>query len=126
MSPEQAAGNPQLDARSDIYNVGAVAYYLLTGGPVFEGRPIEVIQSHLQASPESPSARLGRLLPRKLEGLVLECLEKDPNLRPDSAQALMDRLGACDDVEPWGADEARVWWRDRKTARSAVAVRGRQ
>ena len=126
LAPETIQFGSSPDPRSDIYAVGAVAYYLLTGGPVFEGRPIEVIQSHLQASPESPSERLGRPLPRKLEGVVLECLEKDPNLRPDSAQALMDRLGSCDDVEPWGADEARVWWRDRKTARSAVAVQGRE
>jgi predicted Ser/Thr protein kinase len=116
LAPETIQFGSSPDPRSDLYALGAVAYYLLTGAPVFEGRPIEVIQSHLQASPQSPSARLGRPLPRKLESLVLECLEKDPNLRPESAQVLMDRLASCDDVEPWGADEARTWWRKRKTA----------
>jgi eukaryotic-like serine/threonine-protein kinase len=116
LSPETIEDGSSPDPRSDLYALGAVAYYLLTGGPVFDGLPIQVIQSHLQVSPEPLSARLGRPLPAKLESLVLECLEKDPNRRPESAQALMDRLDACDDVEPWGADEARRWWRERKTA----------
>lgn len=91
-----------------------MAYYLLTATPVFDGRPIEVIQSHLQVVPESPSERLGRPLPAKLERIVLECLEKDPAHRPKSAQALMNRLDALDDVAPWNAEEARRWWRERK------------
>jgi eukaryotic-like serine/threonine-protein kinase len=116
LAPETLNAGSSPDPRSDLYALGAVAYYLLTGVPVFEGRPIQVIQSHLQASPQTPSVRLGRPLPAKLERLVLECLEKDPNLRPESAKALMDRLAACDDVEPWSADEARRWWNERKTA----------
>jgi serine/threonine-protein kinase len=63
-----------------------------------------------------PSARLGRPLPAKLERVVLECLEKDPGRRPESAEELMDRLDACDDVEPWNTEDARTWWRRRKTA----------
>jgi hypothetical protein len=69
----------------------------------------------------------------KLERLVLECLEKDPNLRPESAQALLDRLDACDDVAPWGAEEARRWWLARRTgapgyspAAPAFADRGQE
>jgi serine/threonine-protein kinase len=93
-----------------------VAYFLLTAKPVFEGQPVQVIQSHLQAVPQRPSARLGKPLPAKLEAVVLECLEKDPNSRPESAQALMDRLNACDDVAPWAAEDARAWWSRRKTA----------
>ena len=116
MAPETIQAGHSPDPRSDIYALGAVAYYLLTGGPVFDGLPIQVIQSHLHASPEPPSARLGRPLPAKLESVVLDCLQKDPGRRPDSAQALMDRLAACDDVEPWVAEEARRWWRARKTA----------
>ncbi|HSS44303.1 MAG TPA: serine/threonine-protein kinase [Thermoanaerobaculia bacterium] len=116
LAPETIQDGSSSDPRSDLYALGAVAYYLLTGAPVFDGRPIQVIQSHLQVSPRPPSARLGRPLPAKLESLVLECLEKDPNRRPESARALMDRFAACDDVEPWGADEARRWWRERVTA----------
>jgi serine/threonine-protein kinase len=116
LAPETIQRGMSSDPRSDLYALGAVAYYLLAGAPVFDGRPIEVIHSHLHASPEPPSERLGRPLPAKLESVVLDCLEKDPNRRPESAQALMDRLAALDDVEPWNADQARRWWRERKTA----------
>ncbi len=116
LAPEtiQAPGSP--DPRSDLYAVGAVAYYLLTGQTVFEGLPIQVIQSHVQTIPQSPSARLGRSLPGKLETVVLDCLQKDPNRRPESARALADRLKACDDVESWATEDARSWWKARKTA----------
>ena len=116
LAPETIRDGSSSDPRSDLYALGAVAYFLLTATPVFDGRPIAVIQSHLNAAPDSPSARLGRPLPAKLERLVLDCLEKDPALRPETAQALADRLAACDDVEPWDAEEARTWWRGRKTA----------
>jgi serine/threonine-protein kinase len=116
LAPETIQGGKAPDPRSDLYALGGVAYFLLTGSPIFEGRPVQVIQSHLNTKPELPSARLGRPLPAKLEALVLECLEKDPNRRPESAQALMDRLSACDDVEPWAAEDARRWWSKRKTA----------
>jgi eukaryotic-like serine/threonine-protein kinase len=116
LAPETIRDGMSSDPRSDLYALGAVAYYLLTAAPVFEGRPIQVIQSHLQVSPKPPSARLGRPLPAKLESLVLECLEKDPNRRPESARILIDRFDACDDVEPWGDDEARRWWRQRRMA----------
>ncbi len=116
LAPETIQAGSSPDPRSDLYALGAVAYCLLTGGPVFDGTPVQVIQSHLQVSPEPPSARLGRPLPAKLESIVLDCLEKDPNRRPESAQALMDRFAACDDVAPWVAEEARKWWRARKTA----------
>jgi serine/threonine-protein kinase len=66
--------------------------------------------------PERPSTRLGRFLPAKLERVVLDCLEKNPASRPESAQELMRRLDACDDVEPWHTEDAQRWWRARKTA----------
>jgi hypothetical protein len=116
LAPETIENGMSSDPRSDLYALGGVAYYLLTGTPVFEGRLVEVIQSHLQRSPQPPSARLGRSIPPKLERVVLDCLEKDPGLRPESAQALMARLAACDDVEVWRPEEAQRWWRERKTA----------
>jgi len=116
LAPETIENGMSSDPRSDLYALGGVAYYLLTGTPVFEGRLVEVIQSHLQRAPQPPSARLGRPVPGKLERVVLDCLEKDPGLRPESAQALSERLEACDDVEAWLPDEAQRWWRRRKTA----------
>ena len=119
LAPETIRDGDSSDPRSDLYALGAVAYYLLTATPLFDGRPIAVIQSHLNTSPEPPSARLGRPLPAKLERVVLDCLEKDPGDRPESAQALLDRLAACDDVAPWGAEEARSWWRERSSPRAS-------
>ena len=116
LAPETIEDGMSSDPRSDLYSLGAVAYYLLTGTPVFDGRLVEVIQSHLHRAPEPPSVRLGRRLPAQLEKVVLDCLEKDPGHRPDSAKALGDRLAACDDVEPWPTEEAQRWWRERKTA----------
>jgi serine/threonine-protein kinase len=116
LAPETIQADGQPDPRSDLYAVGAVAYYLLAGHLVFDGTPVQVIQSHLQKKPESPSSRLGRPLPVKLETLVLECLEKDPNERPESARALMERLDACDDVTPWTGEDAEKWWRTHRDA----------
>jgi serine/threonine-protein kinase len=114
LAPETIRDGTSSDPRSDLYALGAVAYFLLTGTPVFQGRPMLVIQSHLGTAPDPPSARLGRRLPAKLERLVLNCLEKDPALRPESAQALAARLAACDDVPLWSHEEAEAWWRTRK------------
>ena len=116
LAPEtiQAPGSP--DPRSDLYALGAVAYYLLSGRTVFDGSPGQVIHGHVMTRPEPPSARLRRPLPGKLEKVVLDCLEKDPNSRPESARTLIERLDACDDVAPWPPVEAQQWWRARKTA----------
>ncbi len=116
LAPETIRDGSSSDPRSDLYAVGAVAYYLLTATPVFDGRPMAVIQSHLNTVPESPSARLHRPIPPKLEALVLACLEKEPARRPETAQALADRLAACDDVKTWSLTDAKTWWQGRKTA----------
>jgi eukaryotic-like serine/threonine-protein kinase len=113
LAPETIRDGTSSDPRSDIYALGAVAYFLLTGAPVFQGRPILVIQSHLNTAPESPSQRLGLPLPARLERLVLDCLEKDPTLRPETAESLAARLAACDDVPPWSPDDAKTWWNSR-------------
>ena len=77
--------------------LGAVGYFLLTGTPVFAGKsPLETIHHHLQTEPESLSRRLGRAVPEDLEALILRCLAKDPDQRPDSAKALARALAACD------------------------------
>jgi serine/threonine-protein kinase len=114
LAPETIRDGTSSDPRSDLYAVGAVAYFLLTGTPVFQGRPMAVIQSHVSAAPDPPSARLGRPLPAKLERLILDCLEKDPALRPESARCLATRFAACDDVPSWTSDDAKTWWSARK------------
>ncbi|WP_257457692.1 serine/threonine-protein kinase [Archangium lipolyticum] len=111
LSPEAITSPEKADARSDLYSLGAVAWFLLTGEPVFSaGTVMEVCARHLHAPPLPPSERLGRPLPESLERLILACLEKDPARRPPSATALLRGLAACEDVPAWSEDDARAWW----------------
>ena len=82
-----------MDARSDVYSVGAVAYALLTGQQVFTGDSgVEIISHHLFTPPIPPSERLGRPVDPFLEGLILECLAKQAESRPADAGALLQRI----------------------------------
>jgi eukaryotic-like serine/threonine-protein kinase len=111
MAPETAAGSGELDARSDLYALGAVAYLLLTGTPVFHGKSVvEILAHHLHTQPEPPSRRLGRALPAELEQLILRCLSKNPDDRPSSARVLRDRLAHLQGVSEWSDDDAARWW----------------
>jgi hypothetical protein len=122
MAPEVIRDPQHLDPRSDIYALGAVGYYLLTGRNVFEGRTsIEVLSHHLHSEPVAPSVRLGEPVPADLEAVLLDCLKKDPAQRPPGADELRRRLQACRDVGPWPLADARKWW-DRHTE----AVRARR
>jgi serine/threonine-protein kinase len=93
-----------------------VGYFLLTGHSVFAGKTVmEVCGEHLHAKPVSPSQRLGKALPADLERTLLACLEKAPEARPESADALRDVLIACD-VPRWTLAEARAWWKTHQPA----------
>jgi len=108
MSPE-VISEDDVDARADFYAVGCVAYWLLTGGPVFKKKnPVKTILAHLQETPEPPSSRAEIEIPTPLERLVLECLEKDPDQRPGSAEDLADRLHATGLAPDW--TQAQEWW----------------
>ena len=114
LAPETIRNADDVDARSDLYALGAVAYFLLTGTPVFAGRgALEIIHHHLQTAPEPLSRRLGKPVPPKLEAVVMACLSKNPDERPESARALADALHACDDVAPWDENTARSFWHER-------------
>ena len=111
MSPEALTSPGDVDARSDIYAVGAVGYFLLTGTHVFRGRTlVEVFGHHLHTPPEPPVSRLGKPCPADLEALLLACLSKAPDERPQSASELRHRLDSCEDSERWTASDARRWW----------------
>jgi hypothetical protein len=113
MAPESIRAPDSVDARTDIYTLGAVAYYLLAGRDVFDGQSIlEVCSQHLHQSPERLSAH-GVAVPAELEAIVLACLEKDPGRRPQSAAELRRRLAACL-VEPWDSEHARLWWLEHR------------
>lgn len=115
LSPEAIRGSDALDARSDLYALGAVGYYLLAGRDVFEANTlVELLSLHLTQQPERPSAKLGEGLPPILEDVVLRCLEKDPAKRWSSARELDEALAACErrsDVGQWTTAEGIAWWR---------------
>jgi serine/threonine-protein kinase len=97
LAPELATGRGKIDGRADLYALGCVAYYLLTGKLVFEGATaMQIALAHAVEPPTLPSARLGRRLPRDLERIVMACLEKDPEKRPKSATELLAMLDAAD------------------------------
>jgi serine/threonine-protein kinase len=129
MAPEQAKGGG-VDGRADIYAVGCVAYWLLTGQPVFEGSTaMEVLMHHVGSTPEPPSRRTELPVPAELERIVMSCLEKDPGKRPASAVELAARLEACPLERTWTAERARRWWEthrpDATEAEPAEAVPAR-
>jgi len=111
MAPESITSPNTVDARADLYALGAVAYYLLTGTHVFTGKSIvEVASHHLHSAPEPLSSRLGKPIVADLEQLVLDCLAKDPSDRPQSAFELEQRLSECASILPWTSEDARRWW----------------
>ncbi|HET7456429.1 MAG TPA: serine/threonine-protein kinase, partial [Gemmatimonadaceae bacterium] len=114
MAPEMALGET-VDGRTDLYALGCVAYYVLTGHLVFEAEtPFQVIARHLQNDPEPPSQRTTNPVPPELDALVLRCLAKSPADRPQTATELDDALGALA-IAPWGEADARAWWASSKT-----------
>ena len=121
ISPEGIRDTESVDARSDLYALGAVGYFLMAGAHLFEGETvIEIINQHLNTEPTRPSERANRELHKGLEDVILWCLKKDPDERPISAEALFDRLDALQDLGIWGRDESNVWWREYR-----VQIQGR-
>lgn len=113
MSPEQATGETRADVRSDIYALGAVAYYLVTGRPVFEEtKPIKLILAHAQQDVTPPSHHRDGI-PEELERIVLRCLAKAPADRYQTVEELAEDLEACDLDSPWGPKQAAQWWKQR-------------
>ena len=110
MAPEVILDG-EVDERADIYALGCVAYYLLTGQRVFEAdTPIKMFVQHLQATPIPPSQRTELPVPADLDAIVMACLEKDPRRRPQDAAELLRLLRACTLRERWDHETAKAWW----------------
>jgi eukaryotic-like serine/threonine-protein kinase len=123
MAPEQALGDGEVDGRSDIYAVGCVAYWLLTGSLVFKGTtPMETIVLHVNREPEPPSRRTTRAIPADLEAIVLDCLAKEPAHRPQTADELALRLESVRLGEAWTPLRAKEWWDEHRPASPASAA----
>jgi serine/threonine-protein kinase len=111
IAPEQALDASHVDGRADIYATGCVAYFLLTGKPVFTGESaMAVVVQHAYAQPTPPSASSEMTIPPALDRLILDCLAKSPGDRPQSARVLSHRLAEIDGVPLWTQDRARAWW----------------
>jgi len=112
MSPEAIQGTDRIDGRADIYGLGCVGYWLLTGALVFEKRgAMAMMMAHAQEAPVPPSQRTELSIPAALDEIILACLAKDPRERPRTAEALAKMLGACGGVGCWTQEEAEKWWR---------------
>lgn len=111
IAPETVTDPENVDARTDLYALGAVGYWLLTGTHVFGGKSVlEVCGHHLHSTPEPPSRRLGRPVGGDLEALILACLSKRPEDRPASAHVLREKLRECAAAGGWTQARASEWW----------------
>jgi serine/threonine-protein kinase len=111
MAPEVVLGAADTDHRVDLYALGCVTYFLLTGMLVFEGESaMQVMLQHAQAQPKRPSQRTDRPIPAALEDLVMQCLEKEPARRPASAEVVGARLDSVPLTAEWTAERAEEWW----------------
>jgi len=116
MSPEQSSGEQLPDARADVYSLGAVGYFLVTGHPPFQGEhPMAVMIAHARDPVRPPSQLVGDL-PADLEAVLVRCLCKDPNQRFPTAAALGEALASCSAAGSWTRADAANWWQTRPAA----------
>jgi hypothetical protein len=113
LSPEAVEDRQKMGPRSDLYSLGAVAYFLLTGRPVFEGADVmEICRQQINETPVPPSQRVSRPIAADLEAVILSCLAKRPVDRPATARELAGRLARCCAATPWSGEDAEAWWRN--------------
>jgi len=111
MAPEVALARPELDARLDIYSLGCVAYWLLTGKQIFEAdSPMALALKHVKDDPVPPSRRSELEITPEFEKLIMSCLEKKPSQRPQTANDLLSQLESCPVKNPWDSERAGSWW----------------
>jgi len=111
MAPEVAMGEGPIDGRVDLYSLGCVAYFLLTGSPVFDEKtPTAAAMAHVQKTPVPPSQRSEVPIPAELERVVLQCLAKKPEDRPLSAKELSQLLASINYLPEWTQERANGWW----------------
>jgi serine/threonine-protein kinase len=100
LAPEALTDPDSIDGRSDLYSLGAVGYYLVTGQQVFSGNIVEICGHHLHTDPA------------ELEELIMQCLAKKPADRPQTAREIRDRLAEIHDVTRWRQTDAKAWWQE--------------
>ena len=111
IAPEAVRGTARIDARADLYNLGGVAYWLLTGKPLFSGSSsLDLIIDHVKTVPSRPAELSELPIPPDLDAIVMKCLEKEPADRFQTAQELATALRAVDVERRWGQQRAQEWW----------------
>ena len=110
LPPEMGLNEGTIDGRTDIYALGCVAYWLLTGGLIFDGSSMAMVVSHARDVPPPLSERSDQEIPEGLERIVMRCLEKDPANRPPNAKALSDALAAVGIEDRWTPEREKEWW----------------
>jgi eukaryotic-like serine/threonine-protein kinase len=114
MAPEMVRFRTPVDARADIYALGCVAYWLLTGKLVFDAQTRhDMLIMHAHQKPVPPGKRLGSPVHPELEALVMACLDKNPNHRPQTAAVLDESLAALRFDHPWTPERAKLWWQSQ-------------
>jgi serine/threonine-protein kinase len=122
MSPEQAQGVRDIDGRADIYALGAILYFLLTGRPPFEKEtPVALMIAHASEQVR-PMSELGVEVPAELEAIVLKCLAKSPGDRFEDARDLATALGSCQCAAEWNDSRAEEWWIKQADRQDSVAI----
>jgi serine/threonine protein kinase len=120
MSPESIQTPDLVDPRSDLYAVGAIGYFLITGQPVFNANSlVELCQQHVSAIPDAPSRRLGAAVSTELEAALLACLEKRRDKRPQTARDLASLLDRAPAARSWSLEDAEAWWGRHDRSQSA-------
>ncbi len=111
MAPESITGIETVGPAADVYALGCVGYWLLTGQTVFRAaNPTMMMMQHVQAAPVPPSLKSPQPVPRDFEDLIMRCLKKDPAERPADAAELATLLGRCRIAMPWTEARAHDWW----------------
>ncbi len=122
VSPEQAVADRVVDGRSDIYGLGAMLYFMVTGRPPFQREtPADVLRAHV-SEPVMPPRQLRADIPADLEAVILRCLAKRPEDRYADARAVADALAACGCATEWNEDHAEAWWLEKASAPAAASA----
>ena len=127
MAPEVIVGGRDVDHRADIYALGCVTYFLLTGEHVFHGgTQMQSLIDHVSTVPQAPSRRTTREIPAWVDALVLACLEKDPDKRPPDVADIARRIARQETGPQWTSAQARAWWQEHLPALTGAVTFERQ
>ena len=120
IAPERISNGSQVDSRSDLYSVGCVGFYLLTGSTPFQAdSPVQLFHQLLNKTAPAPSKRTTQRIPVELDQIIFACLAQEPNERPASAKEMGHVLDQLKEQHPWTQDEAHAWWNGFRTMKSS-------